>query len=187
MAYQLAKKKDTPYVQDPVFTTNFMGDFVKQLPPWCATAMFSDVDFSQIYEKVDDEKAAKDRMSKEQKKAIATTKKEQRESLKAKFGKALLDGKEVDIANWMVEPPGLFMGRGQHPFRGKWKPRIQPSDVILNLAQSSPVPQGDWKQVVHDHNSMWMAKWIDKLDGQGEVCLATRKLAHSAIEEQGEV
>ena len=25
MAYNLAKKKDTPYVQDPVFTANFMG------------------------------------------------------------------------------------------------------------------------------------------------------------------
>jgi DNA topoisomerase-1 len=166
MAYQLAKKKDTPYVQDPVFTANFMGDFVKQLPPWCGMARFSDVDFSQIYEKVDREKAQKERMSKEQKKALATTRKEQRESLKAKFGKALLDGKEVDIANWMVEPPGLFMGRGQHPFRGKWKPRIQPSDVILNLGQSSPVPQGDWNQVVNDHNSMWMAKWIDKLTGK---------------------
>ena len=163
MAYQLAKKKDTPYVQDPVFTWNFLSDFVKQLPPWCRGARFSEIDFSQIYEKVDREKAAKERMSKEQKKALASSRKEQREALKAKFGRARLDDKEVDIANWMVEPPGLFMGRGQHPFRGKWKPRIQPSDVILNLGQSSPIPQGDWKEVVHDHNSMWMAKWIDRL------------------------
>lgn len=163
MAYNFAKKKVTPYVQDPVFIANFMGDFLKELPPWCKGAQFKDVDFGQYYRKVDGEKAIKDGMSKEGKKALAASRKERREALKAKYGKAILDGKEVDIANWMVEPPGLFMGRGQHPFRGKWKPRITPSDVILNLGKESPPPPGDWKQVVHDQNSMWMAKWIDKL------------------------
>jgi DNA topoisomerase-1 len=163
MAYQLAKKKDTPYVQDSVFASNFMKDFVEQLPAWCSGATFSDVDFTQVYAKVDREKAAKDSMSKEAKKALAASRKEQREVLKAKFGRAVLDGKEVDFANWMVEPPGLFMGRGHHPFRGKWKPRVQQSDVVLNLGESSQVPAGAWKEVVHDHHSMWMAKWIDKL------------------------
>lgn len=163
MAYHLAKKKDTPYLADPVFTSNFMDDFLKELPPWCKGARFADVDFSQLYAKADREKAAREGMSKEDKKALASSRKERRESLKAKFGKAFLDGKEVDIANWMVEPPGLFMGRGQHPMRGKWKPRVNPSDVVLNLGESAPVPKGDWKEVVHDHNSMWMAKWIDKL------------------------
>ncbi len=163
MAYQLAKKKDTPYVQDPVFTSNFMADFTLQLPPWCKGAKFSEVDFSQLYAKVDREKAAKDAMAKEEKKALAVSRKEQREALRAKFGRAVLDGKEVDFANYMVEPPGLFMGRGQHPYRGKWKPRVIQSDVVLNLGESSPVPPGSWKEVVHDHDSMWMAKWVDKL------------------------
>jgi DNA topoisomerase-1 len=163
MAYQFAKKKDTPYVLDPVFRSNFMDDFAKQLPPWCQGAKFEDVDFSALYAKVDREKALKEGMSKEQKKALAASRKEQREALKAKFGRAMLDGKEVDIANWLVEPPGLFMGRGQHPFRGKWKPRVSQSDVVLNLGKESPVPTGKWKEVVNDHNSMWMAKWIDKL------------------------
>ena len=163
MAYSFAKKKDTPYVQDPVFRSNFMGDFVKQLPDWCRDAKYEDTDFSGLYRKVDAEKAAKEGMSKEGKKALAATRKERREALKAKYGKAVLDGKEVDIANWMVEPPGLFMGRGLHPFRGKWKPRVGASDVVLNLGESAPVPPGAWKDVVHDHNSMWMAKWVDKL------------------------
>lgn len=163
MAYQLAKKKDTPYIRDPVFASNFMSDFLKQLPAWCQGAKFADVDFSELYAKVDREKAAKESMSKEQKKALAASRKQQREALKAKYGKAVLDGKEVDIANWLVEPPGLFMGRGQHPFRGRWKPRILPSDVILNLGKGSVVPPGNWKEVVHDQSSMWMAKWIDRL------------------------
>jgi len=163
MAYHLAKKKDTPYIQDPVFRSNFMQDFLKELPDGCRGTPFEQVDFSPLYSKVDTEKAAKESMSKEEKKASAAERKQRRDSLKGKFGVALLDGKQVDIANWMVEPPGLFMGRGQHPMRGRWKPRVTEHDVILNLGERDPVPPGDWKEVVHDHSSMWMAKWIDKL------------------------
>ncbi len=112
MAYAFAKKKDTPYVQDHVFISNFSADFERELPAWCKGAGFEAYDFSEFYRKVDEEKAAKEGMTKEQKKVLAASRKERRESLKAKFGKAVLDGKEVDIANWMVEPPGLFMGRG---------------------------------------------------------------------------
>ena len=163
MAYNFAKKKDTPYVQDPVFRSNFTSDFVKELPQWCRDAKFEDFGFAALYRKVDEEKAAKDAMTKEEKKSLASVRKDRREALKAKYGKAVLDEKEVDIANWMVEPPGLFMGRGLHPYRGRWKPRIGPSDVVLNLGESAPIPSGDWKEVVNDHNSMWMAKWVDKL------------------------
>jgi len=166
MTYHLAKKKDTQYIKDPVFTANFMLDFVMELPAWCKGAKFSDVDFAPLFKKVDREKLAKERLSKEKKKVLASERKERRELLKARYGRASLDGKEVEIANWMVEPPGLFMGRGAHPIRGRWKPRVSQADVILNLDESAPVPPGKWRQVVHDHNSMWMAKWIDKLTGK---------------------
>ena len=77
-----------------------------------------------------------------------------------------MDGIEVDIANWLVEPPGLFMGRGQHPLRGKWKPRIRPQDVTLNLGETADVPEGTWQDVVHDHSSTWLATWLKKLTGK---------------------
>jgi DNA topoisomerase I len=163
MAYNLAKKKDTPYIQDSVFRSNFLQDFLKELPDWCRGTPFEQMDFSPLFAKVDAEKNAKESLSKEAKKAAAAERKQRRDSLKAKFGIALLDGKPVDIANWMVEPPGLFMGRGQHPMRGRWKPRVSQQDVVLNLGERDPVPAGGWKEVVHDHGSMWMAKWIDKL------------------------
>ena len=163
MALHLAKKKDTPYIQDPVFRSNFMGDFLLQLPEWARGASFEQVDFSELYRRVDSERAAKESMTKEEKKAAAAERKARRDALKAKFGVATLDGKPVDIANWMVEPPGLFMGRGQHPLRGRWKPRVTQADVVLNLGEGAAVPPGPWKEVVRDHNSMWMAKWIDKL------------------------
>ncbi len=163
MAYNLAKKKDTPYVQDPVFVENFMKYFAKELPAAFKGSAFADVDFSRFYALVDSEKRAKESMPKEEKKAQAVSRKEKREKLRALYGKAVIDEKEIEIANWLVEPPGLYMGRGQHPIRGSWKPRVQQGDVTLNLDESSPVPPGDWGAIVHDHGSIWIARWIDKL------------------------
>jgi DNA topoisomerase-1 len=163
MAYQFAKKKDTPYVKDPVFVGNFMKDFSKELPPSLRGVSFSEVDFSRYYRLVDEEKRKKEAVTKDVKKLQAASRKEAREALKARYGKAEIDGKEVDIANWLVEPPGLFLGRGAHPLRGSWKPRVSSKDVTLNLDEDAPVPPGDWGGVVHDKESIWMARWIDKL------------------------
>ncbi len=113
MAYQFAKKKDTPYVQDPVFRANFMKYFAKELPqPATRHTKFEELDFSQFYRVVNQEKRQKEDMTKEEKKALAASRKEKREALRAKYGKAVLDGKEIELGNYMVEPPGLFMGRG---------------------------------------------------------------------------
>src|SRR5438445_6020107 len=139
-----------------------MKDFAVLLPDWCRGAKFEEVDFSLFYEKVEREKRAKETMSKEMKKSMAAERKPRKKALKAKYGYATVDGKKVEIANWLVEPPGLFMGRGDHPLRGHWKPRVAQRDVILNLDENSPVPPGEWRSVVHDHDCMWMAKWVDK-------------------------
>lgn len=167
MAYQFAKKKDTPYVQDPVFRENFMKHFVKELPPpYPKGVRFENVDFSSFYRFVDKEKAAKEAMSSEEKKNLAATRKEKREALKAKYGKAVLDGKEIDLANYLAEPPGLFMGRGQHPLRGSWKPRVTAEDVTLNLDESVnelTTEFGKYGEIKHDHESIWVARWEDKL------------------------
>jgi len=58
------------------------------------------------------------------------------------------------------------MGRGQHPMRGRWKPRVQPKDVTLNLGENAPVPEGNWHKVVHDHSSTWLATWMENLTGK---------------------
>jgi DNA topoisomerase I len=163
MAYQFAKKKDTPYVQDPVFVQNFMKHFSKELPQQFRDAKFNEVDFAQYYRLVDNEKRRKENQSKEEKKLQAASRKELRESLKAKYGKAFIDDKEIDIANWLVEPPGLFMGRGAHPLRGSWKPRVEYKDVTLNLGDSNQRPPGEWGEIVSDQESIWIARWIDKL------------------------
>jgi DNA topoisomerase-1 len=35
--------------------------------------------------------------------------------------------------------------------------------VTLNLGEDAQVPKGDWGQIVHDHDSMWLASWMDEL------------------------
>src|SRR6188472_2266471 len=102
----------------------------------------------------------------EKKRKLYSSKKAEREKLRSIYGKAIVDGIEVDIANWLVEPPGLFMGRGQHPLRGKWKPRIRPQDVSLNLGENASVPEGTWQNIIHDHSSTWLATWVEKLAGK---------------------
>lgn len=161
MAVAWAKKKDTPYVQDPVFAENFVEDFIKLFPPEFKDATINDIDFGEIYEWVDKEKNIV--LDKETKKRRAAERKKIREEMKAKYGVAKVDGETFDIANWLVEPPGIFMGRGRHPLRGKWKPRVYPKDVTLNLGKDAKVPPADWGQIIHDHDSMWLARWVDKL------------------------
>ena len=83
--------------------------------------------------------------------------------MKVKYGVAVMDGKEVEIANYMAEPPGIFIGRGEHPMRGKWKPKVSAKDVTLNLGKKAKIPAGNWGKIVNDKDSMWMASWTDIL------------------------
>jgi DNA topoisomerase-1 len=174
LIYAWAKKKNTHYIQDPIFQSNFLVDLRALLPEKFRSVDFiNDIDFSEAFRLVDHENTIKEaeiqrikNLPKDEKKKISLHKKEERERLKAIYGKAIVDGVEVEIANWLVEPPGLFMGRGQHPLRGKWKPRVRAQDVILNLGENAPVPEGAWKDIVHDHSSTWLATWIEKITGK---------------------
>ena len=174
LVYAWAKKKDTHYVQDIVFQSNYLNDFKKLLPErFQHITSIKDVDFSEAFKLIDHEKKVKEteierirNLSHEEKKKLLSAKRAEREKLKAVYGKAIVDGIDVDIANWLVEPPGIFMGRGQHPLRGKWKPRVRPQDVTLNLGEDASIPEGTWQNVVHDHSSTWLATWMEKLTGK---------------------
>ena len=163
IVYQWAKKKDTPYAQDKVFQKNFTSDFAKTLNSKFNKISYQDIHFSQAYKIVDKEKDLKEMMSKEEKKKLAKKRKELKEEMTEKYGKAIIDGSEVEVANYMAEPPGIFIGRGEHPLRGKWKPRVTPKDITLNLGKEAKVPKGTWGKIVHDRDSMWLASWMDEL------------------------
>jgi len=163
MVYQWAKKKDTPYAQDKVFQKNFTGDFAKTLDSKFKKISYEDIDFINAYKVVDKEKDLKEMMTKEDRKALAIKRKKLREKLKIKYGIAIMDGKEVEVGNYMAEPPGIFIGRGEHPLRGKWKPRVTVKDVTLNLGKDAKKPEGNWGEIIHDNDSMWLASWMDFL------------------------
>jgi DNA topoisomerase-1 len=125
---------------------------------------YEDIDFSSAYKVVDKEKDLKEMMTKEEKKEQAKKRKELREELKTKYGIAIMDGKEVEVGNYMAEPPGIFIGRGEHPLRGKWKPHVTAKDVTLNMdKEAKKSMKGEWREIVHDHDSMWLASWMDFL------------------------
>ncbi len=170
MVYQWSKKKDAPkpgviekYIEDPTFQKNFVSDFSKAFNGKFKNLQYADIDFSMPYKLVDKEKEEKELLTKEDKKALAIKRKEIREDMKAKYGKAIIDGKEVEVGNYMAEPPGIFMGRGDHPMRGRYKPRATAKDVTLNLGKDAKIPEGKWGKIVHDRDSMWIASWMDIL------------------------
>ena len=168
MAWAWAAKQNTHYVNDEVFASNFLSDFRKILPSEYSKVKIEDIDFSDIIQFQEKKKELKSQP--EVKKKLAAERKKQREYLKEKFGFAEINGCKTEIANYAVEPPGIFMGRGKHPLRGRWKRRIYPEDITLNLSRDVNLPalpeNQKWGKRVHDHQSMWLASWFDKLTGK---------------------
>jgi DNA topoisomerase-1 len=162
MAVAWVKKLETEYAKDKVFARNFFDDFgavlgVKEkISP-------EDIDFSEIIKIVEKERNEKINMSREEKKRLAEERKKIRENNKEKYGYVTVDSERVEVSNYVVEPGSIFMGRGKHPLRGRWKKGAKESDITLNLSPDSKVPTGNWKQIVWESDFMWIAKWDDKL------------------------
>jgi DNA topoisomerase-1 len=174
MAIALVKKEQSASPPDRIFYKNFFQDFLGQLKNENPSSsllnqIYADflkkiqnsnpkaeatnekpveIDFSEISQYLEQEKIAKLNMTKEEKKRLANERKIRREELKKKFGYAIVDGKKIEIANWTAEPSCLFVGRGDHPKRGKWKEGPREEDIILNLSPDSPRPPGNWKGIV---------------------------------------
>lgn len=61
--------------------------------------------------------------------------KEENERLLKEYGYCVMDNHKERIANFKIEPPGLFRGRGNHPKMGMLKRRIMPEDIIINCSK----------------------------------------------------
>ncbi|MCW3975830.1 MAG: DNA topoisomerase I [Candidatus Bathyarchaeota archaeon] len=165
MAVAWSRKIGTPYVDDSTFRKNFFGDFSKSLDIKEKIG-YEDFDFSEIIDWIESERLKKENMSREEKKKLAEKRKMVRETNKEKYGFAIVDGERVEVGAYAAEPAGIFMGRGKHPLRGKWKRSIKHNEITLNLSPDSPVPKGKWKEIVWQPDSMWIAKWDDPLRGK---------------------
>ena len=67
----------------------------------------------------------------------------------------------------MVEPPGIFRGRGEHPHAGRIKSRIVPEFVTMNIGSDSPIPACPiaghaWRKVVSNQDATWLANFKDE-------------------------
>jgi DNA topoisomerase-1 len=178
---------------DNLFKKNFMKEFLGQLKKENPSATFLDaftpkyiasidnpsptmnngnqpmaqeIDFTQVCNFIEREKAKKEALTKEEKKQQAQERKVKRLAFKEKYGYAEVDEQKLEVANWTAEPSCLFAGRGDHPQRGKWKEGPSEQDIILNLPPDAPKPEGNWKGVVWEPNKMYVAKWEDKLTGK---------------------
>ena len=165
MAVSWVKKLGTDYVKDKVFARNFFDDFgaamgiKEKISP-------EDIDFSEIIKIVEKERNDKLNMSKEDRIKLAQERKNIREANKEKYGYVVVDGERIEVSNYVVEPGSIFMGRGKHPLRGKWKEGAKENDIIINLSPDSKVSEGKWKKIIWEPDFMWVAKWDDKLRGK---------------------
>ena len=166
MAWAWTKKKDTPYVKDKVFIKNFTKDFLDQFEKKDKNLSIEDFNFTEMIKIQEKEKEHNSKP--EVKKKLAGKRKEKREKLKEIYGYAVINGAKTEVGNYMVEPASIFMGRGEHPFRGKWKKMAEPEDIVLNLGKKAKVPNcpiknKKWGKIIHDNESTWLAKWHDQL------------------------
>ncbi|MBI4673786.1 MAG: DNA topoisomerase I [Chloroflexi bacterium] len=159
-----AKKIGTPYVDDPVFQENFLYSLCQAWPQVFAGVRIDDLDWTEMVAIAQSEKLAN--LPEEKRKELSAQRKLQRAELQAKYGHARVDDHQVEIGAYLIEPPGIFMGRGAHPLRGRWKPRVYSHQVTLNLDEDADVPaapHGRWAKIVHEHDSLWIARWLETL------------------------
>lgn len=79
----------------------------------------------------------------------------------------LIDGDLEKVSNSLVEPPGIFRGRGEHPYAGRLKSRIVPEFVIINVGPNNPIPicpivGHTWKRVINNTEATWLCHFKDE-------------------------
>ena len=167
-ATYFARYLKAPHMEKKQFSENFWKDWrelLRDTPQGQVITAFKDCDFTRIWQHLEDQKNLRKQRSKEEK----DREKAEKERLQNLYGYAELDGVRERIGNYSIEPPGLFLGRGDHPQAGRFKRRILPEDVTLNLGEDAPVPNApeghQWKEIVHNHYVCWLALWHENIRG----------------------
>jgi len=145
-----AKYIETEYVNNSIFKRNFWKDWKEILGKNHTIVNLEGCDFRLIYDYLIREKEHK-KLNK------------QLLEPEDKYKIAIVDGIEQPVGNYKMEPPGIFIGRGCNPKLGKVKKRINPNDVIINISKDEVVPDGNWKEVIHNREVEWLASWKDNI------------------------
>ncbi len=165
MALSWVKKLGTKYVKDKIFARNFFKDFCEELKIDKKISL-NDIDFTPIIEYIEHERALKLSLSQEEKRKLSEERRLRSEAERERYGYAIVDGLRIEISNYRVEPSCIFLGRGKHPLRGRWKEGPKEENIELNLSPDAPKPPGNWKGIVWQPESLWIARWRDKLLGK---------------------
>lgn len=172
-SFYAAMPEDGPQLGDPetrpVFQKNFFADFRAALGKGHTIQKFADCDFSRIKRHLDQEKIIKKAATVDEKAAT----KQEKEVIQFHYGFALIDDHLERVGNIMVEPPGLFRGRGKHPLTGKVKHRQSPESVSVNIAANvrpprCSIPGHAWGKVKHDSSVTWLATWHENILGNNK-------------------
>ncbi|XP_032406104.1 DNA topoisomerase I, like [Xiphophorus hellerii] len=162
-----AKMLDHEYTTKDIFRKNFFKDWRKEMTSEEKSTItdLKKCNFSEMSEYFKAQSEARKAMTKEQKQKI----KEENERLLQEYGFCIMDNHKERIANFRIEPPGLFRGRGDHPKMGMLKRRIRPQDIIINCSKDSkyptPPPGTKWKEVRHDNKVTWLVSWTENIQG----------------------
>ncbi|XP_072918128.1 DNA topoisomerase 1 [Hemitrygon akajei] len=162
-----AKMLDHEYTTKDIFRKNFFKDWRKEMKPEEKAAItdLNKCNFEEMSQYFKAQSEARKQMSKEEKQKL----KEENEKLVQEYGYCIMDNHKERIANFRIEPPGLFRGRGNHPKMGMLKRRIRPQDIIINCSKDSKVPQPPpgqkWKEVRHDNKVTWLVSWTENIQG----------------------
>ena len=163
-----ARYIDTDYVKKPRFNKNFLKDWRKVLPSHITVNSMDEIDVSDIKKYLDKIKETKLNISKEEKDKI----KKQNDDIEEPYKYCMVNGGRMKVGNYKIEPPGIFLGRGDHPKLGMIKKRINPEDVIINISKDAPIPKpnvsGNWKQVINNNEVVWLATWNDNISGKNK-------------------
>ena len=164
-----ARYLDTEYVNNIKFNKNFFNDFKKVLPKELKIDDLYQIDFSLIKKHLDKLAEAKKSLTKEEKEKI----KAKNAEIEEPYKNCIIDGTNQKVGNYKIEPPGIFLGRGEHPKIGMIKRRIYPEDVTINLDKEAPVPEPNlkdhkWGKVIHDREVIWLATWKDTITGKSK-------------------
>ena len=164
----------THNVENPTFQKNFFADFKEMLDKTkhatdkdgnrVKITSFNKCDFQPIFNHVDAERQAKKALPAAEKKKVKAEKDEK----EAPFMHCMWDGRKQKVGNFRVEPPGLFRGRGEHPKTGKFKKRVTPEQITINISKKAMVPKPPeghkWKEVKHDQEGTWLAMWQESIN-----------------------
>ncbi|KAK3074113.1 DNA topoisomerase 1 [Teratosphaeriaceae sp. CCFEE 6253] len=164
----------THNVENPTFRKNFFADLKDMLDQTghaknkegktLKVTSLDKCDFQPIFDYVDAKRQAKKALPAAEKKKLKAAKDE----VEAPYMYCMWDGRKQKVGNFRVEPPGLFRGRGEHPKTGKFKKRVSPEQIIINIGTEAMVPKPPeghkWKEVKHDKEGTWLAMWQESIN-----------------------